>query len=517
MIAADTSPLVPKNVPWLIYVMAAVCFLVALTARIDDDVAWQLWIARQLNGGFRLYTDVSEVNPPLWFWMAQASTWIADGLHIAPVFANRICIAVYGFVGLLLVAHFCRYLVSENTNAWLVSLSLAYFGIGWVFFGQREHLAFMAAIAYVFIFVSRAQHVPVSRKLAIATGLFVAFGIALKHYFGLVVIGLELWLLWQRRQHRQSIRHKIMRPELVTLGCTALLYGSAIVWLTPAYLHEVVPLIRLAYQHYDFNLWFLLNERSFYLIIALGLVLFTSKFEVSSVVQTMLVAMALFFIIAVLQSKGFFYHYLAVYSLLFSVASYLFITKIHQQRSIAITSIMVVILIALASRFLFYGIYQNGSIRVFKAELAALSKTGPIVLLSSRAASTITASQMLGQSWGQRYYLLWMAPILSIDDSQRTAAERQAVNDLRRSLVDDLVCQSPDIMLVDTGKDEHSMQGATINYMAFFSQDARFAKLLNSYKHIKNLDYLMVYKKQVSVTGNKSCHPFIPGSIFKAK
>ena len=37
---------------------------------VDSDVSWQLWIARQLNGGARLYRDIVEVNPPLWFWMA---------------------------------------------------------------------------------------------------------------------------------------------------------------------------------------------------------------------------------------------------------------------------------------------------------------------------------------------------------------------------------------------------------------------------------------------------------------
>ncbi len=515
--AADTSTCAPKRLPLFIYALAAGCLLIAFTARIDDDVAWQLWIARQMNSGFRLYTDVSEVNPPLWFWMAQASTWIADTLHIAPVFANRICIAVYGFTGLVLIAQLCGFVESENTNAWLVSLALAYFGIGWVFFGQREHMAFMAATVYVFICVSRAHHVPVSSKQAILVGLYVAFGIGLKHYFGLVIIGLELWLLWHRRHHKHPLYHKIVRPELLMLGFAALLYGSAIVWLTPAYLHDVVPLIRLAYQHYDFDLWFLVNERSFYLMVALGLVLLTAKSEINLAIQAMLVAMALFFCIALLQSKGFFYHYLAVYSLLFSVAGYRLVTKFGEQRVMAQFVVMAMILVAITSRFLIYGVYQTGSVRAFKAELGALSKTGPIVLLSSRTAPAITASQMAGQAWGQRYYLLWMAPILATSDGEKTIATSSAVNVLRKTLVDDLMCQPPDIMLIDTGKDEHSMHGVPVGYIAFFSQDARFANLLQHYKHVKDFDYLMAYKKQDSVASTPGCRPFVQDSIFKAK
>src|SRR5687768_10922277 len=55
---------------WLPYaVLVAVVCLVSLLPP-TNDAAWQIWIGRRLAGGARLYRDIVEINPPLWFWLA---------------------------------------------------------------------------------------------------------------------------------------------------------------------------------------------------------------------------------------------------------------------------------------------------------------------------------------------------------------------------------------------------------------------------------------------------------------
>src|SRR5215469_7696746 len=63
--ALAARPLLPALV--LVLVIAAIRSL----GTVDSDVSWQLWIAHQLNGGARLYHDIIEANPPLWFWMGM--------------------------------------------------------------------------------------------------------------------------------------------------------------------------------------------------------------------------------------------------------------------------------------------------------------------------------------------------------------------------------------------------------------------------------------------------------------
>src|SRR4051812_38209198 len=53
-----------------------------LADTVDSDVATQLWIAHQINGGARLYRDIIEVNPPLWFWLALPVDRIATLLNV---------------------------------------------------------------------------------------------------------------------------------------------------------------------------------------------------------------------------------------------------------------------------------------------------------------------------------------------------------------------------------------------------------------------------------------------------
>ncbi|CAN1547466.1 hypothetical protein MCEMIH15_02021 [Caulobacteraceae bacterium] len=42
------------------------------------DVAWQHHIAKEVLGGGELYRDVIDLNPPLWFWAAIPSVWLAE-------------------------------------------------------------------------------------------------------------------------------------------------------------------------------------------------------------------------------------------------------------------------------------------------------------------------------------------------------------------------------------------------------------------------------------------------------
>ena len=55
-----------------------------LTGSIDSDVASQLWIAQRIHEGARLYRDIVEVNPPLWFWMALPIDRLATLIHWPP-------------------------------------------------------------------------------------------------------------------------------------------------------------------------------------------------------------------------------------------------------------------------------------------------------------------------------------------------------------------------------------------------------------------------------------------------
>ena len=90
--------------PWAPAVVAALIPLVFAALYRDvvtgPDVAWQLWIAHQIRMGARLYVDIVETNPPLWFWEAVPLDWVASYLHIP---SHALLVAAVGIASSLSV------------------------------------------------------------------------------------------------------------------------------------------------------------------------------------------------------------------------------------------------------------------------------------------------------------------------------------------------------------------------------------------------------------------------------
>ena len=165
---------------WLICFLAIAPALFLLP--INHDAIWQIWIGRKLLHGATLYTDIIEVNPPLWFWMAVPLAGVGE------MFAIEARLIVIGFfiaaIGLSLFLTPARY-------------RLLLFGVLVLMplrdFGQREHFTLIATAPYVFTIAARKEGVEVGHPLLI--GLFAAFGFALKPYFAIAPLALEL-LIW---------------------------------------------------------------------------------------------------------------------------------------------------------------------------------------------------------------------------------------------------------------------------------------------------------------------------------
>jgi len=73
----------------LAILLVAVLAAFRVHGSVDPDTSWQLWTADRAFHGARLYRDIVELNPPLWFWMAlpidRVAHWLgmrADALTI---------------------------------------------------------------------------------------------------------------------------------------------------------------------------------------------------------------------------------------------------------------------------------------------------------------------------------------------------------------------------------------------------------------------------------------------------
>ena len=276
-----------------------------------NDVVWQFWVARQLLSGAHLYTDIWEVNPPLWFWSATpvAAVARATGIGWQPLL-DLVLVGIAAGSAWLTGA-----LIAPPTNLGRSILVSTVFSASTLIFlggfGQREQIALVAALPYAALITRRRCGLPVHWGLALAVGTLGAWGFALKHYFVLVPVVLEVWLLLvQRREWRP------FRPELAMLASAALAYAAAVAIWAPDFFTVMVPMVRTAYYVFLPTVGFILvKPYVVFWVLSVTLLLISRRevpvqtSSVSAVYTSALVLTGCAFAVGyVAQSRGWQYH-----------------------------------------------------------------------------------------------------------------------------------------------------------------------------------------------------------------
>jgi hypothetical protein len=216
------------------------CIPFLLFIPVTNDSAWQMWLGRQMLHGANLYSDLVEVNPPLWFWMAVPLAWIAEMLALP----GRV--VLIGFLVLTIALSYglsialIRDWPPHKRLAFTAGFLLATIPISLRIFTQREHFVLVATIPYVLLCGARDRGQRVSMGLATSIAVIAAFGFAIKPFFALVPIALELWL-WRHVSR--------VRTETICLGSLAALYVLATLMLEQDFI-TAVPMIAASYEHF---------------------------------------------------------------------------------------------------------------------------------------------------------------------------------------------------------------------------------------------------------------------------
>lgn len=224
------------RVPPTLVLILTVCLMIYYSGPICPDVSGQFWLARAMRNGSRLYVDIVEINPPLWFWMAMPVDWIAQVLGVRSV---PVTILIVGLLVLAVVKGAARLLRLGGTTPsplYLGYLALILLIMPMNQLEQREHLALLGAVPYLMLAAVRRQQRAADPWLAVLIGAGAALGFALKPYFLAVPLLTEFWLLTAlRRQWRP------FRVETMALALTGGAYGFSVLIFTPQYFSIVVP------------------------------------------------------------------------------------------------------------------------------------------------------------------------------------------------------------------------------------------------------------------------------------
>ena len=462
---------------WLALAVTALVTVCRMSGTVDSDVAWQLWIAGRIHAGAHLYTDIVEVNPPLWFWMALPIDSLASLLHVR---IEAVLVAAVGtLVGLALIAtdRLVSHIPSQRRGWLLGYAALCLLGMPWAHVGQREQLVLIGSLPYAALIAARRQGDSVPWLLAALVGAGAGLGFALKHYFLLVPALLELWLLLVKRRD-----WRLPRPEIVAMAAVGVAYGAAILLAAPEFLTSIVPLVRLSYGELGApSLSFLFGPFVLLAISCLAFVAFQMRapWSRSAPLTSALFVTGLGFgAIYFLQAKGWLYHAipllgcasLALAALVAETATPKFSLRIFAPALLALP--------------LFLAVQEQRKAINPSPELqnavAGLHEGDSVGFLAVETAIPWSITLQRGFRYPSRYMGFWMLNAVVPNDYRAQPDPR--LSELGRRVVsetvDDFLCLPPKRIIVprplpgDSGFD----------ILPFFLRNKDFAALLSHYR-----------------------------------
>ncbi|WP_375393145.1 hypothetical protein [uncultured Sphingomonas sp.] len=446
---------------------------------LNNDVSWQFWVARQLRHGARFGRGVIEVNPPLWFWEAMPLSALADRLGLATARVLVAATTARTVLGVLLtiplVARTPVQRLAAASGLFVLLLALPVFC-----FGEREHLLLLGALPYAALAAHRAEWMPVDRRLALVIGLTAGWSFALKPYFALIPLALEIWL-WGRQRRRW----RPLRPETGALAVIALAYGGAVLAFAPDWLARVVPMARLFYADFAPPAAWPVTRQPYLPAWLLGALALLAARPRSARTQAAAVATAAFLACYLLQAKGFPYHALPVTVGLAWALWLLILDGGADAAALARRPLAVLaILLAFATAALI------GSFRA-----PPLGGLAPVV---DRLPPGTRFAVISAHSWDafpmveQRGFVQPLStanPMMALKTVLREGEGPHATSDglkLRRWMLDtlagDLARCPAEALLIDDAAASPVLAGTGVSYLAWLGRDPRFAALLAAYR-----------------------------------
>jgi hypothetical protein len=479
--------------PRLVIAILALVFLyLAYLTPPGADTLWRLHIADNVLAGKTLYRDIIEVNPPLWFWGAIPASIL--GGYWAVVAINLVSILGAVFVFGKLVALNCDARQSHNA---MVGLAAALFLVSIGEIGQREQAFLIACALWSALIACRIDSKPMPIWLVLLATCFCGYGFALKHYFVVVPILTEFALLMYRRRNYVSFR-----LETAALAGLAMVYASAVIYLTPDFLGSTLDLVQASYEVFGtvsavaYAVYYerILTLTAFVALPVLALMLARQKAPLF-ILLTLCAIVAV--VAVVVQGRFWRYHMIAANGLAITVVTlaWLDVLTSSGRKRIDIAA-KCLLPIGIGALFWIGSVHPTvSSLRTngqpYSATLKALVAREPIshhiVILSIAPDHAFYPLARVGRPHWSRHFSMWMMPGLYApqSDPAKEPARRTQRSRVLNEFVSDIMCTPPDLIVTETGLFRNAAR-TFFDPLAFLREEKVFSDWVDAHYTQKN-------------------------------
>jgi hypothetical protein len=511
--------------PELIAALALACAASVFTL-LNHDVGWYLVESRRMLGGERLYVDILDPNPPVILWLLALPVWIGSALSLSDRVTANLLPALCLVPSTLLAASVLA--LPPAAARWQRSSLLCGFlflstGCSLLDMGQRDQLAGILFLPYALVAARAAAGLESPNRVAILCGLLAAPGLAMKPYFVLPWLGVELVIVLRRRSLRA-----LWRADCLTLALGFSALAALVLAFTPEFVTRNVPVALAIYDGYNISRWYLATV---WTVLSLWMCLFGALaierglLEQGAVRVTETLAAAGFgFLFSFLwQAKGFGYHLIpglqfsALALLAVSLQALPFAAESLRGDAPARARGVRLVLACVASGFLcvvFVAHELRTNFRVLRGgyspevrELVSRVKTfgpgAPILSLSASLSPAFPVVNLAGASWPYHYSCLWPLPGIYRGTDHLRAPESQGPieRELFETVVGDFVATPPRLLLVDRSVWKIGLGGAPFDYVTYFSASPAFAERFREYQLVGHVGDFDLYERTIPKDG----------------
>ena len=468
----------------------------AINLPVSHDVVWQMWIARQIDHGAKLYVDILELNPPLWFWIGLLAQKAGTILHVSPLALLELGVWLWAAFSARVVGLLWPELTRGRQTALVVFTFAVCTLLPLHSYGQREHLVLIASLPYTFLLAARARGLHPNRWLAFAVSVAAAIGFALKHYFVLVPVAGEVWLLLQLGR-----KYRPLRLETIVLLALALLYGAAVLLWAKAFLLTMVPMIKLAYKGYETPFVEQVNkpEQIVWLLAALCLARFGRPQDPAArrLGEILTLSSAGFIVAYFAQQKGWQYHAVpATGTATIAVFVSWILPPLADRRTgqlvvPAATCLLPLLLGAIQ------GPYVNGNAEGYDFVTRGMTPRSSFLAITTNPSWSWPMVDTTRHVWPSRYFAFWMIPAIGVDASNGSAdpAMSDLGKEVVRNTVEDMRCNPPERVLVEAIPVNPGLRAAHFQMLEFFDQDPGFAQVMRNYRQTAHFSGFNLYAR----------------------
>lgn len=465
---------------FIVPVLAVISWVAIRHVGLTHDVIWQLWIARQMSHGAELYKDIMELNPPLWFWSAVPLHKMAEALRVAPRDALIFIVTLAAAASSVTLSS-----LISTAKAWQTTTLAAVAFLVMVFtslydLGQREHWAAMFALPYAALVARRALGKPVPIALALVVGIAGAYGFALKHYFALIPLLLEIWFFVRNRQS-----WKPFRTETLVVAGAAISYAVATFHFAPAFLEDIVPTVGHAYGGFEAPFLSTLQKPWVFLwVLQITLCLASArhvKREARFPLESWLIVAGVFILAYLVQQKGVSYHAMPA-TIVLNVATVIVLISLSWARPFLFKAVAALTIAQSLLLSYLIGPYKNWLDTDAAPYLSKLQAGDALFVASPEPMWAWPAVANQDLKWASRYYAYWPIPAIANAEinGPRSPVLDAIADAIKQDATASILCSAPKLILIER-QPNYVRQPAAFDVGAFFFGEGELKTYLARY------------------------------------